>query len=56
MVGNTLRSFAADVKALLESAGIDPKRRPETLTMEEYAVIANRLVEERLTAEARRQE
>jgi 16S rRNA (adenine1518-N6/adenine1519-N6)-dimethyltransferase len=36
-----LNLSAAETQALLEKAGIDPQRRPETLTLEEWAALAN---------------
>lgn len=43
MIGNTLKPFNAGIRSLLEGISIDPKRRPETLSMEEFAEIANAL-------------
>jgi 16S rRNA (adenine1518-N6/adenine1519-N6)-dimethyltransferase len=44
-VGNALKAFAGetghDAAAGLKSAGIDPQRRPETLTLGEFAALAN---------------
>lgn len=37
MLSNSLRSIGADIKERLTEAGIDPDRRPETLSMEEFA-------------------
>ena len=46
-LGNALRSFAdargADARELLRAAGIDPVRRPETLTLPEFGYLANLL-------------
>ncbi len=43
-VGNALKAFAAetgaDAAAVLTAAGIDPKRRPETLELAEFAALA----------------
>ncbi|MEW6586706.1 MAG: 16S rRNA (adenine(1518)-N(6)/adenine(1519)-N(6))-dimethyltransferase RsmA [Nitrospirota bacterium] len=41
MLSNSLRSFRQDVKAWLDKAGIDPARRPETLSLEEFARLAD---------------
>ncbi|MEO5359026.1 MAG: 16S rRNA (adenine(1518)-N(6)/adenine(1519)-N(6))-dimethyltransferase RsmA [Nitrospirota bacterium] len=40
---NNLRGFCADIGDLLKSIGIDPRRRPETLSIDEFARIANAL-------------
>ncbi|OGW38676.1 MAG: hypothetical protein A2Y97_12200 [Nitrospirae bacterium RBG_13_39_12] len=40
-LSNSLKSFSGDVKEWLTNAGIDPKRRPETLSIEEFAMLAN---------------
>lgn len=36
-LSNSLKSLSKDVKDILHRAGIDPQRRPETLTLEEFA-------------------
>ena len=41
MLSNSLRSLREDVKEWLSKAGIDPNRRPETLSIEEFARLAN---------------
>jgi len=41
MLSNSLKSIRADVKEWLAEAGIDSKRRPETLSIEEFARLAN---------------
>jgi len=41
MLSNSLKSLQVDVKEWLDKAGIDPNRRPETLSMEEFARLAN---------------
>lgn len=41
MIVNALKGMRSDVKQWLEKAGIDPERRPETLSIEEYARLAN---------------
>jgi 16S rRNA (adenine1518-N6/adenine1519-N6)-dimethyltransferase len=41
MLSNSLKSIRQDVKEWLSKAGIDSQRRPETLTMEEFARLAN---------------
>jgi 16S rRNA (adenine1518-N6/adenine1519-N6)-dimethyltransferase len=46
-LANSLRSMTADPTELLRAAGIDPKRRPETLSLEELARLSNALGEER---------
>ena len=41
MLSNSLRSLREDVKEWLARAEIDPNRRPETLSLEEFARLAN---------------
>ena len=41
MLSNSLKSMRQDVKAWLSKSGIDPDRRPETLSIEEFAKLAN---------------
>lgn len=41
MLSNSLKSMRGDVKEWLDKAGIDPNRRPETLSIEEFARLAN---------------
>jgi 16S rRNA (adenine1518-N6/adenine1519-N6)-dimethyltransferase len=41
MLSNSLKGMRQDVAEWLEKAGIDPRRRPETLSMEEFARLAN---------------
>lgn len=40
---NTLRSFSPDIKDTLESVNINPKRRGETLSLNEFAQIADKI-------------
>lgn len=40
---NGLKSITPDVKSVLEAAGIDPKRRPETLSMQEFARLSEEI-------------
>ena len=47
MLSNALKSLYHDSRQLCESANIDPRRRPETLDMEEFARLANVLFNER---------
>lgn len=42
-LGNSLRPLCADAAAVLQRAGIDPTRRPETLTLAEFAALSNAL-------------
>lgn len=42
-LSNSLRALAPDIVAVLSDAGIDPTRRPETLSLAEFAAIADRL-------------
>lgn len=35
-LGSSLKSLRADARLVLESSGIDPKRRPETLSVQEF--------------------
>jgi 16S rRNA (adenine1518-N6/adenine1519-N6)-dimethyltransferase len=41
MLSNSLKGIRRDAKEWLAEAGIDPKRRPETLSIEEFANLAN---------------
>ena len=41
MLSNSLKSLREDVKEWLSRAGIDPQRRPETLSIREFALLAN---------------
>ncbi|NCO68324.1 MAG: 16S rRNA (adenine(1518)-N(6)/adenine(1519)-N(6))-dimethyltransferase [Nitrospirae bacterium CG_4_10_14_0_8_um_filter_41_23] len=43
MLSNSLKSISGDVKEWLAETGIDPDRRPETLSIEEFAKLANKL-------------
>jgi 16S rRNA (adenine1518-N6/adenine1519-N6)-dimethyltransferase len=45
MLANSLKPVAADVREKLLAAGIEPTRRPETLSMEEFARLAETLKE-----------
>ncbi len=44
MLLNSLKPITADIKEKLMLAGIDPTRRPETLTIEEFARLSDELV------------
>ncbi len=41
MLSNSLKSLGPDVKPWLDNAGIDAKRRPETLSIDEFAILAD---------------
>lgn len=41
MLSNSLKSIKEDADEWLDKAGIDPQRRPETLSIEEFARLAN---------------
>ena len=41
MLSNSLKSISSDVAEWLDRAGIDPRRRPETLSMNEFARLAD---------------
>jgi 16S rRNA (adenine1518-N6/adenine1519-N6)-dimethyltransferase len=41
MLSNSLRSLRQDVREWLAKAGIDPNRRPETLSLQEFAELTN---------------
>ena len=43
MLRGALRAVGSDAVAALDAAGVDPTRRGETLTIEEFAAIANAL-------------
>jgi 16S rRNA (adenine1518-N6/adenine1519-N6)-dimethyltransferase len=40
-LSNSLKSFDKGIKDTLNAAGVDPQRRPETLSLEEFAMIAD---------------
>ncbi len=42
MLSNSLKGILPNVQEWLDTAGIDPKRRPETLSIEEFAKLANK--------------
>jgi len=44
MLSNSLRTVHEDVTEWLRKAGIDPRRRPETLSMQEFARLADTFV------------
>ncbi len=46
-LSNSLKGLGTDIKELLTAAGIDPGRRPETLRLEEFAVLADTLLKSR---------
>jgi 16S rRNA (adenine1518-N6/adenine1519-N6)-dimethyltransferase len=41
MISNALRGLREDIKGKLAEAGIDPNRRPETLSIEEFARLSD---------------
>jgi len=43
MIGNSLKSITKDPLPILKATGIDPKRRPETLTLAELAALTELL-------------
>ncbi len=46
MLANSLKPLSGDIKEKLLLAGIEPTRRPETLSMEEFAKLADVLAED----------
>ena len=42
-LSNSLKGFGEDIKESLIKAGIDPRRRPETLSLEEFAGLSDSL-------------
>jgi 16S rRNA (adenine1518-N6/adenine1519-N6)-dimethyltransferase len=48
MLGNSLKPFGKQIKELLTGAGIDPMRRPETVSLREFATLAEALSEKTL--------
>jgi 16S rRNA (adenine1518-N6/adenine1519-N6)-dimethyltransferase len=46
MLSNALKSLGEDIKDQLAEAGIDPRRRPETLSIEEFARLSDILKKE----------
>ncbi|UCG79357.1 MAG: ribosomal RNA small subunit methyltransferase A, partial [Nitrospirota bacterium] len=51
MLSNSLRNIQPDIRTILEDAGIDPSRRPETLSMNEFASLSNTLYEKKSETE-----
>ena len=51
-LGSWLKKSRGEVKALLEREGIDPKRRGETLSVDEFIRLAHALEKTELTAES----
>lgn len=47
-LANSLKPVSRDIKAILINAGIDPNRRAETLSIEEFARLSNALLGEQL--------
>lgn len=45
MIANTLKTLYPDIRPMLNEVNIEPSRRPETLSMEDFAAISNRIVE-----------
>jgi 16S rRNA (adenine1518-N6/adenine1519-N6)-dimethyltransferase len=43
MLRQSLKSLAPDAEALLRKAGVDPTRRPETLSVAEFAALSRAL-------------
>ena len=43
MIGNSMKSLTKDPLPILKSVGVDPKRRPETLTLGELAALSESL-------------
>jgi len=43
-LSNSLKDFGENIKELLTAAGIDPGRRPETLSLEKFAELADSLL------------
>ena len=44
MLSNSLKSLSGDVKSWLDQAGIEAKRRPETLSIDEFAKLADTIL------------
>jgi len=49
-LSNSMRALCADAAALLLGAGIEPARRPETLSLGEFATLSNALAEKEAVA------
>jgi len=47
-IHNSLRSLGEDMKGILPKAGIDPQRRPETLSLYEFVTLSDLLAEKSL--------
>ncbi|UCE78493.1 MAG: ribosomal RNA small subunit methyltransferase A [Nitrospiraceae bacterium] len=48
MLGNSLKPFGKHIKEILADAGIDPVRRPETLSINEFVKLSDILSEKRI--------
>jgi 16S rRNA (adenine1518-N6/adenine1519-N6)-dimethyltransferase len=44
-LSNSLKGLRGDIKDVLISSGIDPQRRPETLSIEEFARLSDALTD-----------
>jgi 16S rRNA (adenine1518-N6/adenine1519-N6)-dimethyltransferase len=44
-LANSLKSFGKDIKEILNRCGIDPQRRPETLSLAEFARLSEFLIQ-----------
>jgi 16S rRNA (adenine1518-N6/adenine1519-N6)-dimethyltransferase len=53
-LSNSLKGFGPNIRDILTTSGIDPKRRPETLSLSEFAALADLLSEESGPAPERR--
>ena len=42
-LSNSLKGLGEDIREVMISAGIDPQRRPETLSLEEFARLSDAL-------------
>ena len=42
-LSNSLKGLGEDIRDVMISAGIDPQRRPETLSLEEFATLSDAL-------------
>jgi len=52
-LGNSLRAISADPVALLHAAHIDPMRRPETLTLAEFAALSRKATNDQTAGDRR---
>jgi 16S rRNA (adenine1518-N6/adenine1519-N6)-dimethyltransferase len=56
MIGNSVKSLTREPLQVLKAAGIDPRRRPETLTLAQLAALTDALLHRPETAPDKRRD